>query len=122
MAEDQVYLFRALESVESIIDTSENFYTYQIHNSDQLTNSKKKLNDMFEAFKYLLDDYSSNVNNKSSSFETITARMILTSRLHKPLLIKMIYKFISTRQIPILVKIKILEKTLNQFFLRLRSR
>ena len=122
MAEDQIYLFNALESAESIVEASKNFYTYQINNSDQLTGSKKKLDDLLKAFGFLLDGYTSNPQIKSSSFETIMARMILTSRLNPSLFGKLTYEFISVRQLSIVIKSKILLKILKQLRLGLRSR
>jgi len=122
MAEDQIYLFKALESIESIAEASENIYTYQVKNSDQLTSSKEKLDDLLGAFEYLLDEHISSTQIKNSSFETIIARMMLTSRLKISLFAKVTYKFISVRQLSLETKSRILARILKQLFFGLRLR
>lgn len=122
MAEDQIYLFKALTSAESIAEDSRIFYTYQMNNSNQLTNSRNKLKDLFAAFELLVDVYNTNPTNKTSSFEMIIARMLLTTRLNPILFVKTIFSFLSTKQIGISIKIGILNRMLRQITLHLRSR
>lgn len=122
MAEDQIYLFKALNTVESIEDVSRNFYTYQINNSTQLTNSRSKLNDLFSAFNLLVDDYNFIAANKRSSFEMIIARMLLTMRLDPKIFVKTLFSFLAAKQISFSMKKGIFVKMFRQIVLHLVSR
>lgn len=116
MAEDQIYLIKALQKSDTIQDVSKNFYTYRIGSSNQLTNSKKKLNDLSQAFIELVRIYSSmsNGDHKKSSIQTIIARMILTSRLSPTLFVRMVLIFFATRRISISMKTGIIIRIINQ--------
>lgn len=122
MGEDQVYLFEALNSVESIAEDSRNFYTYQMNNSHQLTNSRNKLKDLYAAFNLVIDIYNSNPINKTTSFEMIITRMLLTTRLNPLLFTKTIFSFLITKQIRISTKKEILERMFRQITLHLGLR
>lgn len=114
MAEDQIFLLRALSSTRTIEFVSQNLYTYLTNNVNQLTNNKKKIMSLDNAFDFVLDEFRSESSETSDAFETVAARILVTSRLYLPTLMKNIMKFFFTKKITLSTKKRIAKRILNK--------
>lgn len=122
MAEDQIFLFRALTTIGEVEEVPETFYIYQIGNPNQLTNSRRRRRDLLKAFGEMLNEFNPNDEIKYSSFETIVARMLLTSRLNLASLLRMNFQLVVTRKITFVLKAKIALRIIKLIRIYTRSR